>query len=55
MDRGVRQITKAKMLEYYEAGLLEDILVLPDMVVARKRGHFELETEALEVVWTPIA
>ena len=50
----MRAVTKAKMLEYYEADLLRDILVLPDQIIAKKRGHHLLEPEGNEVVWCPL-
>lgn len=52
----MREVTKAEMLEYYEQRLLEDILVLPDRIVAIKVGHSEAgEPEGDEAVWCPLA
>lgn len=47
----MRKVTKTEMISYWEAGILEDILVLPDRVLARKTCHYLSESEGAEIVY----
>lgn len=45
----MREVNKAEFLDYYERGLLRDILVLVDKVLARKEAQNEQDVH--EVIW----